>query len=100
MKFKQVNWREASGTCLMGYVETTYDKLVAVFGAPRRGPGDKTTCEWVLRFADGTVATIYDWKEDATPTDQYDWHVGGSSKYALDRVNDALASKEFFRFTI
>jgi translation initiation factor IF-1 len=25
-------------------------------------PGDKVTIEWGIRFEDGTIATIYDWK--------------------------------------
>jgi hypothetical protein len=80
----------ASGTHLQGYVNTTYDNLVALFGNSL-GSGDKTTQEWILEFDDGTVATIYDWKEYDTPMGRYDWHIGGTSKQAVALVNDALA---------
>ena len=43
-----------------------------------------------LRFEDGTVATIYDWKEDETPLGDYDWHIGGKTPRAFDRVYDTF----------
>jgi len=89
MKFTQGTWTEANGTHLQGYVRATYDQLVARFGEPEGG-GDKTTVEWVLVFEDGTVATIYDWKEYETPTYMYDWHIGGMSKTAVTRVTQAF----------
>jgi len=89
MKFTQGTWQEANGTCLQGYVQAYYHQLVAVFGEPEGG-GDKTTVEWVLAFADGTVATIYDWKEWETPIGLYMWHIGGHSKAAVDRVQRAF----------
>jgi len=89
MKFTQATWTEANGTHLQGYINATYDQLVARFGQPDEG-GDKTTVEWVLAFADGTIATIYDWKEYETPMYAYDWHIGGKSKTAVSRVTQAL----------
>lgn len=83
------SWGVANGTSLQGYVRTTYAQLVALFG-DGLGSGDKTTQEWVLEFDDGTVATIYDWKEYETPMGMYDWHVGGTSKQAVWHVQDAL----------
>lgn len=83
------NYRDSNMTSLQGYVLTTYDKLVAVFGKPM-GPGDKTTAEWILKFDDGTVATIYDWKEYDTPQGEYSWHVGGNKRTAVAKVQDAL----------
>jgi hypothetical protein len=76
---------DANMTCLQGYIRATYSELVEVFGEPEGG-GDKTTAEWCLRFEDGTVATIYDWKEYETPMYEYDWHIGGHNKKAVDRV--------------
>ena len=85
MKFTQTDWTEANGTSLQGYVEAHYHQLVAVFGEPEAG-GDKTTVEWALKFADGTVATIYDWKESETPMGLYRWHIGGRNSTAVSRV--------------
>lgn len=79
----------ANGTHLQGYVRTDYATLVELFG-PGIGGGDKTTQEWVLEFDDGTVATIYDWKEYETPMGNYDWHVGGKTKQAVSNVLQAL----------
>ena len=83
MKF--TNDADANGTSLQGYVQAYYHQLVEVFGEPEAG-GDKTTVEWCLSFEDGTVATIYDWKEYDTPTGLYHWHIGGKSNLAVDRV--------------
>jgi hypothetical protein len=82
---------EGTGTSLVGYVTATYDQLVAIFGPPDVMGGDKITVGWVLRYADGPVATIYDWKENETPKGLYAWHVGGHSGSALNRVKDTLS---------
>jgi predicted dehydrogenase len=84
------NYNALNGTSLQGYVRTTYAQLVELFG-PGIGAGDKTTAEWILEFDDGTVATIYDWKELETPTDVYNWHVGGKrGAMVVAMVQDAL----------
>ena len=80
---------DTNGTYLQGYLPATFEDLEAVFGESA-GAGDKTTQEWSLKFADGTVATIYDWKEYDTPRGLYKWHVGGASKQALVRVRQAF----------
>ena len=82
---------DANMTSLQGYVPARYDQLVKVFGEPTDS-GDKTTAEWALQFEDGTVATIYDWKEYETPMGLYNWHIGGMSKKAVSRVQDAMAN--------
>ena len=88
MRFEK--YTEVDMSCLQGYVKTTYDKLVEVFGEPHFRGGDKITCEWNLRFVDGTIATIYDYKEFSTPMEEYDWHIGGYNKYAVKRVTELL----------
>jgi len=83
----------ASGTCLQGYVKTTYSDLVAIFGEPTYRGGDKTTAEWVITFGRGkdkVVATIYDWKEYETPMGEYNWHVGGHCFGASVLVDKAV----------
>lgn len=81
---------ESEGTWLQGTIATTYGKLVETFGEPNGSPGDKTTVEWILRFPDGTIATIYDWKLNNTPKDLYDWHIGGRTKTAVSAVLSAV----------
>ena len=83
------NYADANMTGLVGYVNTTYADLVKVFGQPQQG-GDKTNSEWIIRFADGQVATIYDWKMPSTPVYDYDWHIGGNTSAVVQRVAAAL----------
>ena len=92
MKF--TNRANANMTSFKGYIATTYAELAEIFGAPDYGPNadlDKVTCEWCLKFEDGTVATIYDWKTQSTPMNEHCWHIGGHSEAAVDRVTDMVA---------
>jgi hypothetical protein len=75
----------ANGTSLQGEIVATYAELCQIFGQPDYGPDadmDKTTCEWTLKFEDGTIATLYDWKTRYTPRGDYSWHIGGDSGWA------------------
>ena len=87
--FKRTLWPAAAGTGLVGHVTTTYDDLVKAFGKPDRD-GDKCTAQWIIQFDDGTVATIYDWKEPETPKAAYNWHVGGKNHAAVQLVAACL----------
>lgn len=81
-------------THLQGCITATYAQLVGTFGEPLpEGKFDdyKSDAEWLVQFDDGTVATIYNWKnginycgsEEGTPTqDITDWHIGGKSEKA------------------
>lgn len=88
------------GLGLEGYITTTRRALAAVFGEPdETGTIDnKVTTEWMLKFSNGTIATIYDWKryEDdlgAPELDEiYTWHIGGQSKAAVYAVSGALGT--------
>jgi hypothetical protein len=84
---------DSNFTSLKGEFLITYAELVEIFGRPKYGPNadlDKVTCEWVLKFEDGTVATIYDWKTWRTPMGEYEWHIGGHEMTAVDRVTDTI----------
>ena len=78
-----------NGTSLQGYVSSNYQELVDALGEPDEFDGDKTNVEWV-RLIDGVLVTIYDWKLDEVPIDQYDWHVGGHSPEAVELVQSVL----------
>lgn len=78
-----------NGTSYKGSVKTFYSDLVEAFGEPTfdfRDDLDKVNCEWNLRFEDGTVATIYDWKMPETPMGLYEWHIGGRDYKAVEKV--------------
>lgn len=99
----QINTEEAfdasGGTSLQGYVEAAYDDLVRVFGPPDEGDGVKVDAEWALLSEDGSVATIYNYKDgvnylgadEGTPVEDItEWHIGGHSPSANVLVRGAL----------
>ena len=89
---------DINGTHLQGYVDAKYAELVSLFGKPTDGDGYKVDAEWMLRFEDGAVATIYNYKngknyngDEGLAVEQIDhWHIGGLSKAVVDRVQIAL----------
>ena len=90
IQFKNDPTVSINGTCLQGYIKTTYDELVNVFGEPTTLRGDKVNVEWTIKFLDGTVATIYDWKLSETPMGVYDWHIGGFNQRAVEFVTNCM----------
>ena len=94
-----------NGTSYQGNVSTTYSTLENLFGKPTFTTGDpyeKTQMEWVI---DGKVyftdqwgdkdfeyikATVYNWKTGGTPTEEYDWHIGGKSFEAVDFIQEII----------
>jgi hypothetical protein len=91
--FTRADRYQLEGTGGLGYINTRYADLVRVFGEPDDGSGDgKTQAEWAVQFADGLIATIYDWKEyDTEVEDVTEWAVGGREHRAIDRVRQALS---------
>lgn len=82
---------DIAGTCLQGTINTSYDRLVELFGEPTQLEADgKVQVEWAMKFTDGTLATIYDWKEEKTALDVTEWHVGGHTEHALYNVIDEV----------
>jgi len=82
---------DVTGTSYVGLIEASYLELADIFGEDVGESGDgKVTAEYNVRFADGTVATIYNWKTDADPLFEKNWHVGGKNNEALWNVMDAL----------
>jgi hypothetical protein len=81
-------------TSLHGYIHANFDELVNLFGWPHYFEprnGNKVQCEWGFEAEDGTVFTIYDWKEYEThPSDISKWHIGGHSVSALLLIKDLI----------
>ena len=89
------------GTFLQGYIKATYEQLLKAFGEPHDPDGDnyKTDVEWAFEFADGTIATLYNWKngknylgeaEGLELNDIYTWNVGGFNEKALTKLKERL----------
>ena len=100
MKFevKNEDFGVANGTSLQGYISATFDELVNTFGEPGKGDEYKTDAEWIIEFNDGTVATIYNWKDGRNycgsggldVEDITDWHIGGNGQRSVDLVESVL----------
>ena len=76
---------DIAGTSLQGYVTITFADLVAKLGDAHVTDGDKTTKEWAFKIG-GVVFTIYDYKTYGTPVNEYDWHIGGHNRVAVETV--------------
>jgi hypothetical protein len=83
---------DCTGTGLQSTIQATLLELTAVFGRPRAG-ADGSFFEWHIRFEDGTVCTIYDWRrlEQPEPREVMAWHIGAR------RYIDAAYVHEAFR---
>ena len=81
----------ANGTHLLSRVNIPYYHIEGILGAPMRFCGDKVQAEWNIKFEDGEVATIYDWKEyGRNPEDVTDWHIGGKNQAVVQRIFNIL----------
>jgi len=101
MKYKTHNQDDlinVTGTHLLTTINLPFHKIAATLGDPIRfkpEDDDKIRVEWDIKFQDGEVATIYDWKEyKRAPEDVTDWHIGGRSFEVVQRVYDILKHKE------
>ena len=93
-----------NGTTLKGTLNNVrFSVLVLAFGAPIfEGLDTKQDCEWQIKFNNGTVATIYNWKngknyngENGMALDDIrDWNVGGNASDAVELVQQAITDAE------
>lgn len=101
MNFKTHNEKKsikANGTSLQGYITAGYFDLKRLFGKPTDGDKYKTDAEWEIEFSDGTVATIYNYKDgknycgsEGTPkTKITEWNIGGRTKKAVELVMEVI----------
>lgn len=97
-----------SGTSLQGYLYgKKYDDLIRLLGEPTHreaDPYEKVQVEWCLRVKahpyfqeddydpsldyDTEEVTIYNWKTQCVPLDEYDWHIGGKSYLAKELLDE------------
>jgi len=81
---------DINGTYLQGHITCSYNTLCEVFGDPTGGDGYKTRAEWEGKTSDGTVFTIYDWKESQPIVDVTQWHIGGRDDDAVRVVSEIV----------
>jgi len=94
--------KSANGT---SFHDTTFIATVAdlrkILGEPQceQNDGqDKCNFDWTMETEDGTIFTVYDWKEyrPLEENEMIEWHVGGRSgadtEKALNEIAEALNS--------
>lgn len=90
---------EINGTFKQGTIETSYTNLVSKFGKPLKGSRDNNVdVEWFIRFSDGTIANIHNWKDGKAYLgdrglaieDIKVWIVGGVNPKAVEYVKQAI----------
>ena len=95
--------KSLDGTSFHGATfSATLADLQVILGAPNSGGDhhDKVQNEWELELEDGTVFSVYDWKEYRRYTDKetIEWHIGGMNLkdtfVAQDTLVEALATME------
>tara|TARA_R110001592_G_scaffold71364_5_gene218227 strand:- start:153 stop:2051 length:1899 start_codon:yes stop_codon:yes gene_type:complete len=92
--FKTGNFN-VMGTSRQGELDGYYkNEIEEVFGPPSWDQGsadDKVQVEWVIKFPDGTIATIYDYKQyNVDPEDIDYWSIGGRGPLAEYYVKKAM----------
>lgn len=94
MEFELIDTNDIIGTSKQGYTtDICRAELEEIFGTPKEFDAhDKTTTEWDIRFADGTIGTIYDWKRDCEPDfyEDFEWNIGGNDIMAAIHINDLI----------
>jgi hypothetical protein len=100
MEFSTHNQKEIniSGTSLVGSIQCSFAQLKKVFGEPSKGDGYKTDAEWEIEFKDGTIATIYNYKDGKNycgskgiaKTKLTDWHIGSFDIRAVSYIKKEL----------
>ena len=96
-------YEKITGSYYMGLIggdenPLTYTRLCELFGSPMSGRDDKSSCNWVLEFEDGLIATIYDYKlskkylgeNGLSVNDMKSWHIGGHDEVVFNRVQKIL----------
>ena len=92
--------KSMNGTSFHGAtISATLADLQIILGAPSNtgDSNDKVQNEWDLELEDGTVFSVYDWKEyrHYADTEEIEWHVGAhnsnSSYKAWEALEEALA---------
>ena len=97
---------DSTGTSGKGGFVCKYEMLVKVLGEPIKESSldFKTQAEWNIEYKDGTITTIYDWKqgkgylgdEGIEPEDVVEWNVGGNHPTnSMEHLKDFFISKGY-----
>ena len=108
MEIKYINdmRTDSNGTSGKGGFVCKYETLVKVLGEPLKGSDDfKTQAQWDIEYKDGTITTIYDWKqgkhylgeeEGIKPNEVVCWNIGGNhGTNSVEHLKDFFISKGY-----
>jgi hypothetical protein len=88
--------RLPSGTARHGSIQATMNQLVMAFGEPERvlvtsADGHSMSAHWILLFADGTHAEVYDYgRANEKSAESTTWSIGSMGRQAVDNVHAAF----------
>jgi len=87
--------KSLSGTSFhMSTVNATVNELKQVLGKVHYTGDidDKVQNEWLMELEDGTVFSVYDWKEYCQYNDDkvIEWHIGGFNQESTERAKNEL----------
>ena len=97
MNYKKTD--NVGGTFLQGYITIPYNSICNKLGEPSKADEYKSDCEWAVEFDNGTVATLYNWKnginylgrEYGIPKEEItNWNIGGNTKDAVTQLENIL----------
>ena len=101
MRFETHNNSDASstGTYLQGYMSCGYKDIVRIFGEPGGCDGYKVDAHWTIRFSDGEIATVYNWKngrnycgyDGLDVEDIRNWNIGGRNPDVVERIKNLVS---------
>ena len=92
-----VNKNLIAGTSFFGTTfPASVNQLIEAIGQPtiQDNTGeDKTNFEWNMELEDGTVFSIYDWKEYRVIDldEEIDWHIGGKNGAHTEKALEQLS---------
>jgi hypothetical protein len=96
-RIMSINKACASGTCLQGYLNSSYEDIVKTYGEPNQMvDGFKTDVQWTIKWVDGSIGTIYNWKNGRNYMGELgldvanikEWNIGGDKKIVVKRIID------------
>ena len=101
---KLTNKSNAGTSYHMMNIVTTVNQLIDAIGKPQiedNDGSDKVNVEWICELSDGTVFTIYDWKEyrPLEYDEEIEFHIGAKNKELSQRAADALGKLNIGKIT-
>lgn len=77
---KRAQLKQVMGTSKKGTLQANYEEMKEAFGEPHEttpSEDGKVRVEWAFETEDGTIITIYDWKEERPVEKVTEWNIGG-----------------------